>query len=142
VYNLRGNARTQGEQRQKEKGNVFGSGTKTPVAITILVKNKAKPSAGRIFYHDIGDYLSEVEKLYILREKGSVSELPWRLITPNDHGNWINVCVPVFRVFIQMGDKGNPSPLRVFQSHSQGVQPARDYWVYNSSDKKLAENIT
>ena len=34
----RGNCRTQGELRRREVGNVFGSGSRTPVAITILVK--------------------------------------------------------------------------------------------------------
>jgi predicted helicase len=38
VFNLRGNCRTQGELRRKEAGNVFGLGSRTPVAITILVK--------------------------------------------------------------------------------------------------------
>ncbi len=38
VFNLRGNARTSGELRQKEAGNVFGSGSRTPIAITLLVK--------------------------------------------------------------------------------------------------------
>jgi len=38
VYNLRGNCRTSGELRQKEAGNVFGLGSRTPVTITILVK--------------------------------------------------------------------------------------------------------
>ena len=38
VYNLRGNCRTSGELRQKESGNVFGLGSRTPVTITILVK--------------------------------------------------------------------------------------------------------
>ncbi|MDR0568083.1 MAG: DEAD/DEAH box helicase family protein [Spirochaetaceae bacterium] len=38
VYNLRGNCRTSGELRQKEAGNVFGLGSRTPVAVTILVK--------------------------------------------------------------------------------------------------------
>ncbi|GHT37510.1 hypothetical protein FACS189427_10550 [Planctomycetales bacterium] len=42
VFNCRGNARTSGEQRRKEKGNVFGEGTRTPIAITIFVKNPAK----------------------------------------------------------------------------------------------------
>lgn len=40
VFNLRGNARTQGELRQKEAGNVFGSGSRTPIAITLLVKKR------------------------------------------------------------------------------------------------------
>ena len=38
VFNLRGNCRTQGELRRKEAGNVFGLGSRTPIAITILVK--------------------------------------------------------------------------------------------------------
>jgi predicted helicase len=38
VFNLRGNCRTSGELRQKEAGNVFGLGSRTPIAITILVK--------------------------------------------------------------------------------------------------------
>jgi len=41
IFNLRGNARTSGELRQKEAGNVFGSGSRTPIALTFLVK-KAK----------------------------------------------------------------------------------------------------
>ncbi|MDB9450514.1 Eco57I restriction-modification methylase domain-containing protein [Dolichospermum circinale] len=31
-FNLRGNARTSGEQRRQEKGNVFGEGTRTTIA--------------------------------------------------------------------------------------------------------------
>jgi predicted helicase len=40
VFNLRGNQRTSDELRQKEAGNVFGLGSRTPIAITILVKKK------------------------------------------------------------------------------------------------------
>jgi hypothetical protein len=38
VYNLRGNQRTSGELSRKEGGKIFGSGSRTPVAVTILVK--------------------------------------------------------------------------------------------------------
>ncbi len=41
VFNLRGNQRTSGELSRKEGGKIFGSGSRTPIAITILVK-KAK----------------------------------------------------------------------------------------------------
>jgi predicted helicase len=34
IFHLRGNARTSGEQRRKEKGNVFGEGTRTPISIS------------------------------------------------------------------------------------------------------------
>ena len=38
VFNLRGNQRTQGETSRREGGKIFGQGSRTPVAITILVK--------------------------------------------------------------------------------------------------------
>lgn len=42
VLNLRGNQRTSGELSRKEGGKIFGSGSRTPIAITFLVKNPAK----------------------------------------------------------------------------------------------------
>ena len=42
VFNLRGNQRTQGEVSRREGGKIFGSGSRTPVAITILVKTGEK----------------------------------------------------------------------------------------------------
>lgn len=38
VFNLRGNQRTSGELSCKEGGKIFGSGSRTSIAITILVK--------------------------------------------------------------------------------------------------------
>ena len=37
IFQLHGNARTSRELRCKEKDNVFGQGTRTPIAISILV---------------------------------------------------------------------------------------------------------
>ena len=74
VLNLRGNQRTQGERSRQEGGKVFGSGSRAPVAITILVKNlNAAYSGCRILYHDIGNYLSREEKLEVLHEGRSIS---------------------------------------------------------------------
>ena len=39
VFNLRGNQRTSGELSRKEGGKIFGSGPRTPIAITLLVRN-------------------------------------------------------------------------------------------------------
>jgi len=38
VFNLRGNQRTSGELSRKEGGKIFGSGSRTPISITLLVK--------------------------------------------------------------------------------------------------------
>jgi len=67
AFNTRGNARTSGELRQKEAGNVFGGGSRTPISITLLVKNPlTKAEKAKIYYHDIGDYLNREEKLAIV----------------------------------------------------------------------------
>lgn len=39
IFNLRGNQRTSGETSRKEGGKIFDSGSRTPVAISLLVKN-------------------------------------------------------------------------------------------------------
>jgi predicted helicase len=57
VFNLRGNQRTSGEVSRQEGGKIFGSGARTPVAITLLVKNPAKKTGCTLRYHDIGDSL-------------------------------------------------------------------------------------
>ena len=89
VFNLRGNARTQGELRRKEAGNVFGGGSRTPIAITLLVKNPEKAAdKATIHYVDIGDYLNREEKLGIISKYHSVSNpaMPWQILQPNEHG--------------------------------------------------------
>jgi predicted helicase len=62
VFHLRGNARTSGELRRQEKDNVFGQGTRTPIAISILIKNPNAAEHGQIYMHDIGDYLELTQK--------------------------------------------------------------------------------
>lgn len=139
-FNLRGNARTQGEQRRKEKGNVFGEGTRTPVAITLLIKDPKHKGSRKLLYHDIGDYLSREEKLKIVREFGSIKALPWKTLTPNVEGDWVNQRNPEFEMFMPMGDKADGGDA-LFSIYSQGVLSARDSWVYNFSKESVAANM-
>ncbi|WP_150112518.1 hypothetical protein, partial [Ferrovum myxofaciens] len=91
---LRGNARTAGELRRKEKDNVFGMGSRAPIAISLLVKNPNGEQRGRIYFHDIGDYLTREEKLGKLIEFGSIAGITeqqrWQTVTPDQHGDWLN----------------------------------------------------
>ena len=140
VFNLRGNARTSGEQRQKEKGNVFGAGTRTPVAITLLVKDTAKPGVGSIHYYDIGDYLNRDEKLQAVSDFGSVQNIPWRVLAPNEHGDWINARDPAFAKFMALANKPEEN-LGMFIEWSNGLLAARDAWVYSFSRPALAATM-
>src|SRR5699024_885386 len=70
VFDLRGNANTQGELRRTEGGSVFGGGTRTPITVTILVKNPDHVGPAKVFYHDIGDYLTTRQKLDLIADAG------------------------------------------------------------------------
>ncbi|MDR2366542.1 MAG: DEAD/DEAH box helicase family protein, partial [Deltaproteobacteria bacterium] len=72
VFNLRGNCRTSGELRRKEAGNIFGLGSRTPIAITVLVKKPELQGPAEIYHYDIGDYLSREEKLAVVAEKHDI----------------------------------------------------------------------
>ncbi len=144
VFHLRGNARTSGEQRRKEKDNVFGGGSRTPIAITLLVKNPKATEHGVIRFHDIGDYLSREQKLNIIAEFGSIRGIErkqgWQTITPNEHGDWLAQRDKSFDGFIALGDKKG-SEKKLFENFSQGVLTARDSWAYNGSREALSSNM-
>lgn len=141
VFNLRGNCRTQGEERRKEAGNVFGGGSRTPVAITLMVRQPGHQGPGRLHYHDIGDYLSREEKLAIIAKFGSIEKVPWQTITPNEEGDWIDQRDPVFETFMELGNKNDPQARAVFSIYSLGVGTNRDAWVYNFSKTAVEQNV-
>lgn len=145
VFNLRGNARTSGEQRRKEKGNVFGEGSRTPIAITLLVKKPGHKGGAVIRYKDIGDYLSREEKLEIVANSRHAldSVMDWQVLQPNEHGDWLNQRKDLFGSFIPLGDKDNKKNKQtVFVPlYSIGLKTNRDVWCYNFSRYKLENNI-
>ncbi|GKR03041.1 DNA damage-inducible protein [Aeromonas caviae] len=145
VFHLRGNARTSGEQRRKEKDNVFGLGSRTPIAITLLIKNPEAKQHGQIYFHDIGDYLTREDKLEKISQFVSVAGIDaangWTQLVPDQHGDWLNQRDDSFADFIVMGDKRGEGGKVIFENYSQGVVTARDYWCYNPSKQELSSNM-
>ena len=145
VFNLRGNCRTSGEVRRKEAGNVFGLGSRTPIAITVLVRKPGHTGKALIQYHDIGDYLSREEKLAIIAEKRSILNpaMNWTHIRPNAQGDWLNQRNDIFGSFIPLGDKKDKENKQTFFNpvYSNGLATSRDAWCYNSSQTRLQQNI-
>ncbi|WP_027824327.1 DEAD/DEAH box helicase [Laribacter hongkongensis] len=144
VFHLRGNARTSGELRRKEKDNVFGMGSRAPIAISLLVKNPHATQHGRIFWHDIGDYLSREEKLDIVSGFGSIGGIAaanlWREISPDAHGDWVKQRDESAAGYLIMGDKkGEEAGL--FANYSSGLQTRGDAWYFNRGKTTLLENI-
>lgn len=147
VLNLRGNARSSGVYRQKEAGNVFGEGSRSPIAISLLVKNPDVAEQGQIFYHDIGDYLKREEKLSRIARFGSIAGLrgtgigAWTRITPDRHGDWLDQRDDSFGAFLRLGSKTPVQEPVLFDMHSLGIVTNRDAWCYNPSKARLHENV-
>lgn len=143
VFNLRGNARTSGERRQQEKDNVFGQGSRATVAVSILVKNPSRSTPGSLFYYDIGDYLSRDEKLKKIQDLASISAMSWIPIEPSTEGDWIGFRSAGFSKFAAMGekDKARAREIRVFETHTRGLESGRDAWVYNFSTSAVESNM-
>ena len=145
VLHLRGNQRTQGERSRREGGKVFGSGSRAPVAITILVKNPNAAHDGcRIHYRDIGDYLNREEKLDILREAVSISGFSdWQEITPDKHHDWIGKRSDAFAQFYPLGSgnaRAGKADDAIFRLYSRGLATGKDAYIYNFSRDACAEN--
>ncbi|CAM1654770.1 C-terminal specificity domain [Bartonella apihabitans] len=143
IFHLRGNARTSGTLRRKEGGNIFGVGSRAPVAISILVKNPLAKQKGQIFFYDIGDYLDITQKLEKIKKLKSIACLKdkWQKISPDNYHDWLNQRDGCFRNFPVMGDKKNKQCLTIFKLYSSGVVSGRDAWVYNASKTMLLQNV-
>lgn len=153
IFNLRGNARTSGELRQKEAGNVFGGGSRTPISITLLVKNpyviagltrSGAEGKATIHYRDIGDYLDREQKLKLVKKFKTFGnpELALATLEPNEHGDWVNVRNSNFETFISLGDKKSSTTNSFFNPiYSNGVKTNRDAWVYNFGKDSVSKNM-
>ena len=144
VLNLRGNTRTSGEQARREGGQTFGPGSRNTIAVYFLVKNPDKSPSGKVFYSDIGDYLSREQKLEKLRLASSIEGVDWVEVVPNAYGDWINARDPEFEHYLPIGSKAKSEKrsVRIFDTYSSGLKTNRDAWVYNFSSQKLLKNVS
>lgn len=147
VFNLRGAIRgKKGEIAKQEGQNVFD--IMTGVGIVILVKNTTlKFEKAKIYYHDIGDYLTKKDKLKIINNLKSFenSKINWEILKPNSAGDWINHRSDIYDIFIPLLDKESKSDSldkkAFFNLSSNGVSSGRDSWVYSFSKKNLIEKM-
>ena len=143
VFNLRGGIRDKSKEGAKKEGqNVFD--IMQGVAITILVKKEKSNGNAKIFYYDIGDYLSRKDKLDIICKYKSISNIPFSIITPNEACDWLNQRDGSFGDLIPLypDKKFDASANSVFSTYSLGVVTARDSWDYNFSKIELKYNIS
>lgn len=143
VFNLRGNQRTIGEQSKREGGKIFGQGSRAPVAVSFLVKNPNAIEHGKIYYNDIGDYLTREQKLAKVAAYKSIAGITgaddWEIVAADEHGDWINKRDNSFEKHLVIGEKNGKSS--IFASYALGIATNRDAWVFNSSKLRLSANV-
>jgi predicted helicase len=144
VFHLRGNQRTSGDLSRKEGGKIFGSGSRAPIAISILVKNKDAKEQGKIYFYDIGDYLDREQKLAIIQNFKSINGIKvknkFSLLEPDENNDWINQGDKKFSEFIPIATKKFSKEISLFSNYSHGIKTQRDAWCYNFSKNYLVKN--
>ncbi|ADO06920.1 hypothetical protein HPPC_03450 [Helicobacter pylori PeCan4] len=140
VLNLRVNARTSGETFKKEGGKIFDSGSRATIAIIFFVKDKNAPNH-TIFYYEVEDYLKREAKLNLLAGFENLDLVPFKEITPNNKGDWINQRNDGFEKLIPLKRDKKLQNDSIFDINSGGVASSRDPWVYNFSPKILTQSV-
>lgn len=135
IFNLRGDQRTQGEKSRKEGGKIFGSGSRTSIAITILVKDGSEEH--KVYYHDIGDYLSREDKLAILRNSKSIKNIEWQTLIPDSNNDWVNQRDENYLKYPSVADEDDA----IFGIKDIGIVTNRDAWVSGFSRKDVTDNV-
>ncbi|MDA8084065.1 MAG: N-6 DNA methylase [Nitrospiraceae bacterium] len=143
IVDLKGDARTSGEQRRREGGNVFDNTIRVGVAVYFLVKSK-KEQGCKIYYHAIDDYVKSNEKKdYLCSNK--LAELSFAHIQPDKHWNWLDIAFSDFEDLLPLIDKNvkhGKGTNAVFRMFSLGVVTARDEWVYDERKDYLEKKVS
>ena len=141
VFDLLGNQRTQGEESRRQGGKVFGSGSRAPIAITMLVKNPASSERGAIHYHCVGEYLTREEKLTAVASFRD-RDPKWEMLEQDRHGDWLDQRDEGWYEYAPMGvaDGSKKTPYGTWSIWSNGIKTNQDSWVWNFDRQSLSEN--
>ncbi|MGL2853512.1 type ISP restriction/modification enzyme [Helicobacter pylori] len=140
ALNLRGNQRTSGEVSKKEGGKIFDSGSRATIAIIFFVKDSSVTN-NTIHYYEVEDYLKREAKLNLLAGFENLDLVPFKEITPNDKGDWINQREDGFEKLIPLKRDKTLQNDSIFDLDSRGVVSGRDPWVYNFSPNILTQSV-
>lgn len=146
IFHLKGNGHVLGADIKKEGGKIFGSGSRAPVAITLLVKNSRAKEQGQIFYSEVPDGLNLKDKLDYLQKLGSMfpqgDDSLFRIIIPDEFGDWFNQRRTDFADFISVDGKNLTGEKGLFASFSRGTVTSRDAWSFSTSRPALAAQMS
>ena len=117
-------------QLDEQGDNVFGSGSKSPIAITLLVKNPGSKKRG-FQYRSVGLGMSHVEKMAALQDALN-AEGGWEHLELDSFGDVLEKRDRSFYDFapVVLANKPRRGPEGIFRLASSGVQTNRDVWAW------------
>ena len=150
---LSGNARTSGERRRQEGGNVFHDQIRVGVGITVAIRGQER-SGKQISYYRVPNYSKSQAKLEFLahqadqyRMMDADDSIAWQRLKPNAKHTWlVSEHAIEFESFMPIGSKADKrlkpeDATTVFHQYSGGVKSNRDMVVYDYSSHKLAARM-
>ncbi len=145
---LKGNARTAGERRQKEGGNIFEDQIRVGVGISFFIKKAGVNSEEtEVWIYSVDDYLKSRKKRDILTEFGAYPNLPMKQAAIDAKHTWLTeghhaeyeTFIPIGTREAKMAKGGDGKVL--FKRYSLGVATNRDVLVYSFDLELLANQV-
>ena len=145
---LKGNARTSGERRRKEGGNVFDDQIRVGVGISFFIKKAGATSEpAEVWIYSVDDYLKAREKQTLLTEFGNYTNVPMKQATIDAKHTWLTEDLHAeFHTFIPIGNRAAKRSKTgavnvIFYTFGVGFQTSRDAWLYNFNKNTLIQNV-
>ena len=141
AIDLKGNARTSGERRRQEGGNIFSNKIRVGVAIYFLVRRKGSEGFN-VYYDSVEDYVGAPGKVAHIYGK-TLADFHYRQIAPDANGQWLNQSDSDFAELLPLTDRRTRGLKHAYDAqtvssvHFPGVVTARDEWVYDFSALSL-----
>ena len=145
AIDLKGNARTSGERRRREGGNIFDDKIKVGIAIYFLVRRKGAEGF-KVFYNTVDDYAKAPAKSEYIHAR-SLTTFNFENISPDAKGYWLNQSdsdfdslIPVANRQTKLAKTANDEQA-IFGLYSLGVVTARDEWVFDFDPEFLTSKV-
>ena len=145
---LKGNARTSGERRRKEGGNVFDDQIRVGIGISFFIKKaEATSETAEVWLYSVDDYLKAREKQKFLVDFADYTNVPTKQVTIDAKHIWLTQGLHAeFDTFIPIGTKAAKATKGaavgvIFKTYSVGVSTGRDAWAYNFNRNTLIDNV-
>ena len=148
-FDLKGNARTAGERRRKEGGNIFDDQIRVGVGISFFIRTAGeKSNQTEVWLYSVDDYLRARDKKEILTQVSVLTNVPMKQAAIDSKHTWLTEGHQIeFENFVQLGSReaktASDEPVDViFARYSNGIKTNRDFWAYNFNRNALTENMS